>query len=318
MTVRTLFYDGGCASCAAAAKEAQEQANGWLTIRNLNEAESQAYLDAHVPGWKFEPMLVIDEGGQITARHGAGMFRVLLRGLGAGAAFRILRMIGDKGVGGPVGGTTRRSALKGVLGGAAVVAGLATFPATAAARRGRPLNDRETTALLEGFFGTEAGATARTELESRNYELGHSGLTGFEGPNGEKLVLAFFASAADPEAEAAGIAIEWDGSGSRHSLIETFRRGATPRVANEQQGVELPSLETTFSRQLEPGAIAPRTPQAYFNCVVFCVGGQCGTAAARCRLIPHLAAQVACIAGVCGWRVWPCHRTCQPLWGLPA
>ncbi|AEF43020.1 hypothetical protein [Hoyosella subflava] len=62
--------DGGCVSCAAAAKDAEMQANGWLTIRNLNEAESQAYLDAHVPGWKFEPMLVIDEGdGRITARR---------------------------------------------------------------------------------------------------------------------------------------------------------------------------------------------------------------------------------------------------------
>lgn len=174
MTRRTLFYDGGCVSCAAAAQAAEEQGNGWLTIRSLRDAESQAYLDAHAPGWKFEPVLVVDEGDQITVKRGIGMFRALLRGVGAGAAFRILRMIGDQGAAEPASGIKRRSALKGALGGAAAIAGLALFPAPAAARR--PLNDSETTALLEDFLKTEAGAAARAELKARDYASHHSGI----------------------------------------------------------------------------------------------------------------------------------------------
>lgn len=58
----------------------------------------------------------------------------------------------------------------------------------------------------------------------------------------------------------------------------------------------------------------PMGATEYFGCVAFCVGANCGVQAARCRMLIHMAAVLACMTAICGSKVKTCHNVCRHTW----
>ncbi len=90
---RDLLYDAGCSLCAALAREVEALSEGRLRVQSLREPEVQALLDRVRPGWRWEPMLLEEEGKRVRVYAGLGMRMRLIRVLGPARAWRVAQLV---------------------------------------------------------------------------------------------------------------------------------------------------------------------------------------------------------------------------------
>lgn len=118
---RYLLFDASCLSCAKTAREVERGADGWLTVRGLQEPSMRELLErARIQG--FEPTLIIVAGDDVRGYTGPKLAARLLAGVGPLRGAAIVRAIGSAQAETPL--TGRRSFLRG----ASVVAGASLLP----------------------------------------------------------------------------------------------------------------------------------------------------------------------------------------------
>jgi predicted DCC family thiol-disulfide oxidoreductase YuxK len=100
MSERYLLFDGGCAVCAALAREVETLSGGRLGVRSLRDPEVRALLDRARPGWRWEPMLLEIEGERVRVFTGLAMRWRLVQLLGPVRALRVAQVVARHG--GPV------------------------------------------------------------------------------------------------------------------------------------------------------------------------------------------------------------------------
>jgi len=313
---RYLLFDGGCSSCTAIARQVEQESNGWLTVKSLDDAEMRRLLDKHRPGWKFQPTLITVDGAEVTISTGISLSARIGAALGLRRAARVASLVMKNQSSKPASGAnpTRRSVLRGVGVGAAALIGLAAMPGTASASEPEGDPDGEVltgAALAEVLFAAKAEPSfqeALSNIDGLGFITHESEAVAFRATSGDTLLLSFHDSIANPGSLAALVAHEINADGSRRTVIEEIARDAG---AGEDAGLEALSV-----RRLGVDGVQTMMagPPEYFACMLGCVGVTCAGPATTCMRIPNLPAALACIAGVCGFKAYRCHRTCRHAW----
>ncbi|MGB3632963.1 MAG: hypothetical protein WA982_02870 [Rubrobacteraceae bacterium] len=96
---RYLLFDSGCSTCTDVAHSVEQETDGWLTARSLQEDEVQAQLTKARPNWKWEPALMEVEGDEILVFTGLQMKMRMLVGLGPRKTARIAKIVRRAGAG---------------------------------------------------------------------------------------------------------------------------------------------------------------------------------------------------------------------------
>ncbi len=160
MIERWLLYDAGCSLCAALAREVEALSEGRLRMRSLREPEVQALLDRARPGWRWEPMLLEEEGERVRVYTGLAMRMQLVRVLGPARALRVAQLVAR--FGGPVLGVDwgRRRLLQqgGALAGLALLGRWFSLRPRPASSSSSSLRSKMEGEVWEGFLLLPAGA----------------------------------------------------------------------------------------------------------------------------------------------------------------
>lgn len=88
-TQRYLLFDSGCPTYTDLAMQIEGVSGGWLTARSLHDKEMQHLLDLQNPNWKWEPMIVEQEGDDFKAVSGLKMRALMVSKLGVRKALKI-------------------------------------------------------------------------------------------------------------------------------------------------------------------------------------------------------------------------------------
>lgn len=90
---RQLLFDSGCSLCTQLARDIERESSGLLTARSLRDPDLQALLDVQRPGWRWEPMLLEDNGRAVRVWSGFPLRLRLLSLLGLKRSLRVAAMV---------------------------------------------------------------------------------------------------------------------------------------------------------------------------------------------------------------------------------
>ena len=88
---RYLLFDSGCGACTEIASTIEQEANGWLNAKSLQQDEVQETLAKAIPNWKWKPSLLeVSSNGEQTRVHtGLSMKARMVLGVGPTQALRM-------------------------------------------------------------------------------------------------------------------------------------------------------------------------------------------------------------------------------------
>ncbi|MBY4401889.1 hypothetical protein HQO26_11250 [Rhodococcus fascians] len=314
MTAMTLLFDSACGVCSATAAAAERESQGQLQVRSLREPGVRTLLDEHAKGWSWKPMLLVGSQDAPSVLTGAAMTRRLLSVLGVRSTWAVMRSM-TSAASAPVSGMSRRAALRAaggtVLAVGAIAVGAPAVGAQPAAEE--PIDGADLDRLVERTTGSEAGAHAVAAILAAGYTTDGASPVAYNTDSGETVVMVFYPSSTNPATEAAALIQSTRASGEARTRVEFVNADLAAEERDRAQ--PLSSLQAQLGPVFNPpGVETLEDAGAYISCVAFCVGGSCGGLAARCRLIPFLAAALACMVGVCGSKARVCHNSCRGLW----
>jgi hypothetical protein len=177
-------------------------------------------------------------------------------------------------------------------------------------------NDREVltgSALADTLLAAKANADyqkAVAQVHDMGFATKNPEATAFRATDGTTLILSFFESTTAPETSAVLVAHEVEADGSARTIAEEITRDASTLSTAEAVGLDA----VTVKRIISSGPQTEKNAAAYFACMFGCIGVQCAGPATNCMRIPVLAAALTCIAGICGFRAYRCHRPCRSAW----
>jgi hypothetical protein len=251
---RFLLFDSGCAVCSSVAEQVEQDAGGWLQVRDLNDPEMRQLLDQHYPTRVFRPTLVVVDGEKARMFTGPALSVRLVAGIGMRRAARIARHIVGMTARHPEDGVSRRSLLKAASTGAVALFGLSFKPAAGAATAegddllfGRQLDSVGRAAQASPGF-----RTALAYVKAGGFDTARPAATLAFKSEGATVVLTLFNSVALPETEAALVAHQF-GAGAPRTITEFIT--ADRSALNNSDRL---TMDAFTVRSINPGCTGPR------------------------------------------------------------
>ncbi|ASU84529.1 hypothetical protein CDO52_18500 [Nocardiopsis gilva YIM 90087] len=184
---RILLYNASCGFCTSVAAGVEDEAGGWLTVRDMDDPQMRELTKRAAAGFRGEePLLLLVRDDRVTALRGMSMRLHLLKGLGSKRSWNIWKRIASSAdsAAGDSRGLTRRGVLgraAAVSASVAVLAGVRTAPAAAASTTdSEDWLARLTLGEARELTGEELQQTWRSAQGSANLR----GLMGSELPDG--------------------------------------------------------------------------------------------------------------------------------------
>ncbi len=308
MASNILLFDGACGRCSNLASRVTAVSEGKLEAVSLSDPRAAQWALEAGTQLPDRPALVVLSEADVELLTGLRMVSRLLRVLGPRRSAAVLRAIGEDRT---VASDGRRTFLRTGLIGLGVLAGAAVLPGVAQAQPEPPdFTAEETMAALR-----QAGSYNRMDVvQARLREHGFRRSPENEivaGTREDPVVLSFYMRQDGDPTHAAVLARRVT-DGEAIGALELFT--ANPAALLEGDRLHLNQLQHTPISLSRPGEVQPLSPAAYFSCMIACLGTQCGTQIAACRLIPNLPAMLLCIATFCNGPVSACHDECSELW----
>lgn len=286
------------------ASQIEAASTGQLRARPLGDMHMRELLDAHAPGWKHEPMLVVDPDGTPSVRTGLALSFALLRLLGWRRSRQILSILATTNAQ-VVSGSPARRRILGMAGAGALAVGLGgLMPAPAHAAP--EFTEDEVREIERILLRRPDIREARKRIAAGGYSLEQSQTVIIRGDHAGYLAMTFFAHQTEAENRAAALVHDFDGAGTRSTSVE-FIEGSAESMRTES-GFRVATASSGSPQIVTYGV------DDYINCIAFCVGANCASQADKCRHLRVLYLVLACMVGICGSKVRTCHRICKSKW----
>lgn len=306
---RYLLFDAGCSLCTNVAEDVRQETDGWLEPRGLDDPEMVSLLDRAVPAWKREPTLLVVSGDSVTAYTGRMLTWKLVNGVGLTRASRVARRLSRTLRSETPTSPSRRQALRAAGAGLTALAGMAVLPQAAFAAppaKGQVLSGGQLRKALTTANSSASVVAAKQRIAGLGYETNTEQNFVFDTGEGSTVVMQYFGNLSTPETEAAVITHEF---GSIEKTAVEFVTADRAVMAAETTVNIAEAMKVTNSVPGEDIVLAGVA--AYVDCIVFCTGANCASAASKCKLLRYLPAILACMTGVCGTKVPTCHKICK-------